>query len=94
MPRGELRLFFVGDLAGGLDADEVDATAHEYHESLNQSDSDKANDSQDQENQSGDSAKSDNDANSDSNTNSDSIRDAAPKGRKRRRASSSGIITA
>ncbi len=76
------------------DADEVDATSHEYHESLNQSDSDKANDSQDQENQSGDSAKSDNDSSSDSNTNSDSIRDAAPKGRKRRRASSSGIITA
>jgi len=62
------------------DADEVDATAHEYHESLNQSDSHEVNDSKDEENQSGDSANS--------NT------DAAPKGRKRRRASSSGIITA
>ena len=78
------------------DADEADATAHEYHESLNQSDakqssqsSDQAdsgssNDSHDKENTNADSANSDSDNNA----------NAAPKGRKRRRASSSGIITA
>ena len=78
------------------DADEADATAHEYHESLNQSDakqssqsSDQAdsgssNDLRDKENTNADSANSDSDNNA----------NAAPKGRKRRRASSSGIITA
>jgi ribonuclease E len=66
------------------DADEADATAHEYHESLNKSDSHNSKDSQDEENQSRDSDKSDSDTNA----------NAAPKGRKRRRASSSGIITA
>jgi ribonuclease E len=66
------------------DADEADATAHEYHESLNKSDSHNSKDSQDEENQSRDSANSDSDTNA----------NAAPKGRKRRRASSSGIITA
>ena len=80
------------------DADEADATAHEYHESLNQSDakqssqsSDQAdsgssNDLRDKENENEDSANSDSDASANTN--------AAPKGRKRRRASSSGIITA
>ena len=78
------------------DADEADATAHEYHESLNQSETKQSSrsvnesdlqnskDSQDEENQSRDSA----------NTDSDTNANAAPKGRKRRRASSSGIITA
>jgi ribonuclease E len=78
------------------DADEADATAHEYHESLNQSETKQSSrsvdesdlrnskDSQDEENQSRDSANSDSDTNA----------NAAPKGRKRRRASSSGIITA
>ena len=78
------------------DADEADATAHEYHESLNQSEAKQSSrsvdesdlqnskDSQDEENQSRDSA----------NTDSDTNANAAPKGRKRRRASSSGIITA
>ena len=78
------------------DADESDATAHEYHESLNQSETKQSSrsvdesdlqnskDSQDEENQSRDSA----------NTDSDTNANAAPKGRKRRRASSSGIITA
>ena len=78
------------------DADEADATAHEYHESLNQSETKQSSrsvdesdlqnskDSQDEENQSRDSDKSDSDTNA----------NAAPKGRKRRRASSSGIITA
>ena len=80
------------------DADEADATAHEYHESLNQSDAqqssrstDKAdsgssNDLRDKENENEDSANSDSDASANTN--------AAPKGLKRRRASSSGIITA
>ena len=80
------------------DADEADATAHEYHESLNQSDaqlssrsadkvdSGSSNDLRDKENENEDSANSDSDASANTN--------AAPKGRKRRRASSSGIITA
>jgi ribonuclease E len=84
------------------DADEADATAHEYHESLNQSeekqssrsadltDLGSSNDSQDKENAKQDSANSGSDASTDDNTNAN----AAPKGRKRRRASSSGIITA
>jgi ribonuclease E len=63
------------------DAEESDATEHEYHESLNSS-------------QSKDSLTSDSQVKESERHDSDSDADAAPKGRKRRRASSSGIITA
>jgi ribonuclease E len=63
------------------DADEADATEHEYHESLNSS-------------QSKDSSTSDPQVKESEKHDSDHDAIAAPKGRKRRRASSSGIITA
>jgi ribonuclease E len=69
------------------DAEESDATEHEYHENLNSSDenlSSKATDESDLAHSSGSQDKEEENAAS----------DAAPKGRKRRRASSSGIITA
>ena len=69
------------------DAEESDATEHEYHENLNSSDenlSSKATDESDSAHSSGSQDKEEENAAS----------DAAPKGRKRRRASSSGIITA
>ena len=69
------------------DAEESDATEHEYHESLNSSDENLSS------NTSGevDSAHS---SGSQDKEEENAASDAAPKGRKRRRASSSGIITA
>jgi len=73
------------------DADESDATEHEYHESLNSSDENLSSNTTDESDSTHSSGSQDKD-NNDLEKNGAS--DAAPKGRKRRRASSSGIITA
>jgi ribonuclease E len=70
------------------DAEESDATEHEYHESLNSSDENLSSDTGDESESSQSSGSQDKDLEK------IAASDAAPKGRKRRRASSSGIITA
>jgi len=73
------------------DADESDATEHEYHESLNSSDENLSSNTTNESDSTHSSGSQDKD---NTDLEQTGASDAAPKGRKRRRASSSGIITA